>query len=139
MDQGDQTWYQTILLLKVRVDKLLLEHLGLPHVLDFAVHLVNFFGCMSQGGHSEPLLLLALFYQRTPQCDFSVSQSPFGLDFGTLDFGILDLGLTKILSFPILGGFDNSSRYVSVSVWFEARDLSALQIYVKAKRVVNKL
>ena len=26
--------------------------------------------------------------------DFSVSQSPFGLDFGTLDFGTLDLGLT---------------------------------------------
>ena len=27
-------------------------------------------------------------------CDFSVSPSPFGLDFGTLDFGTLDLGLT---------------------------------------------
>ena len=26
--------------------------------------------------------------------DFSVSPSPFGLDFGTLDFGTLDLGLT---------------------------------------------
>ena len=26
-------------------------------------------------------------------CDFSVSPSPFGLDFGTLDFGTLDLGL----------------------------------------------
>ena len=42
-------------------DKLLLEHVGLPHVLDLAVHLVNFFGWMSQGGHFEPLLLLALF------------------------------------------------------------------------------
>ena len=27
-------------------------------------------------------------------CDFSVSPSPFGLDFGSLDFGTLDLGLT---------------------------------------------
>ena len=26
--------------------------------------------------------------------DFSVSPSPFGLDFGTLDFGTSDLGLT---------------------------------------------
>ena len=50
------------------IDKLLLEHVGLPHVLDLAVHLVNFFGGMSQGGHSEPLLLLALFYQSTPSC-----------------------------------------------------------------------
>ena len=61
---------------------------------------------MSQGGHSEPLLLLALFYQSTPSClkvmggvgggpcDFSVSPSPFGLDFGTLDFRTSDLGLT---------------------------------------------
>ena len=49
------------------IDKLLLE-VGLPHVLDLAVHLVNFFGWMSQGGHSEPLLILALFYQSTPSC-----------------------------------------------------------------------
>ena len=42
--------------------------MGLPHVLDLAVHLVNFFSWMSQGGHSEPLLLLALFYQSTPSC-----------------------------------------------------------------------
>ena len=27
-------------------------------------------------------------------CDFSVSQSPFGLDFATLDFGASDSGLT---------------------------------------------
>ena len=27
-------------------------------------------------------------------CDFSVSPSPLGLDFGTLDFWTLDLGLT---------------------------------------------
>ena len=50
------------------IDKLLLEHVGLPHVLDLAVHLVIFFGWMSQGGHSEPLLLLALFYQSAPSC-----------------------------------------------------------------------
>ena len=79
------------------------HHVGLPHILDLAVHLVTFFGWMSQGGHSEPLLLFALFYQSTPSClkvmggavgyvggpwDFSVSPSPFGLDFGTLNFGL---------------------------------------------------
>ena len=32
-----------------------------PHILDLAVQLVNFFGWMSQGGHPEPLLLLAFF------------------------------------------------------------------------------
>ena len=50
------------------IDKLLLEHVGLPHVLVLAVHLVNFFGWMSQGGHSEQLSLFALFYQSTPSC-----------------------------------------------------------------------
>ena len=85
------------------MDKLLLENVGLPHVLDLAVLLVNFFGLMSQGGQSEQLLLFALFYQSTLSClkvmgcgvvdgpcDFSASQSPFGLDFGTLDsdFGL---------------------------------------------------
>ena len=88
------------------IDKLLHEHVGLPHILDFPVHLVNFFGWMSQGGHSEPLLLFALFYQSTPSClkvrggwgggpcDYSVSPSPFALDFWTLDFGTSDSGLT---------------------------------------------
>ena len=85
------------------IDKLLPELVGLPHILNLAVHLVNIFGWMSQGGHSEPLLLLALFYQSTPYClkvigwwggggggpcDFSVSPSPFGLDFGTSDSGL---------------------------------------------------
>ena len=37
---------------------------GLTH--DLAVHMVNFFGWMSQGVHSEPLLLLTHFYQSTP-------------------------------------------------------------------------
>ena len=63
---------------------------------------------MSQGRNSEPLLLLALFYQSTPSClkvrgggggvggpcDYCVSPSPFDLDFGTLDFGTSDSGLT---------------------------------------------
>ena len=93
------------------IDKLLLEHVGLSHVLDLPVHLVNFICGMSQGGYSEPLLLLALFYQRTPlclkvmgvwwggvggPCDFSVSPNPFRLDFGTLEFGIFGLGLDNI-------------------------------------------
>ncbi len=34
-------------------------------------------------------------------CDFSVSPSPFGLDFGTLDFGTSDLGLTITLKYGI--------------------------------------
>ena len=72
MDQGHHSWSPATLLLKVRVewlnDKLLLEHVGLPHLLDLTVHLVNFLGWMSQGGYSEPLLLYALFYQSTPSC-----------------------------------------------------------------------
>ena len=48
------------------IDKLLLEHVGLPHLLDLAVHLINFFGWMSQEVHSEPLLLLTLLAQSTP-------------------------------------------------------------------------
>ena len=50
------------------IDKLLLEHVGLIHVLVLAVHLVNFFSWVSQGGHPEQLLLLAFFYQSTPSC-----------------------------------------------------------------------
>ena len=50
------------------IDELLLEHVGLPHILALAVHLVNFFGWMSQGGHSEQLSFFALFYQSTPSC-----------------------------------------------------------------------
>ena len=63
MDQGHHSWYPATLLLKVRFfDKLLLEHVGLLHVLDLTVHLVNFYGWMSQGGYYEPLLLLKFFY-----------------------------------------------------------------------------
>ena len=50
------------------IDKLLLEPVGLPHVLVLAVHLVNFFSWVSQGGHSEQLLFFALYYQSTPSC-----------------------------------------------------------------------
>ena len=87
-------------------DKLLLEHV---HVLDLIVHLVNIFGWMIQGGHSEQLLLLALYYQRTPSClkvrggwggcpcDFSVSP-----DSQTLGLWTLDLGLTIALMHGII-------------------------------------
>ena len=34
-------------------------------------------------------------------CDFGVSPSPFGLDFGTLDFGTSDLGLTIFFYFRL--------------------------------------
>ena len=69
MDQDDHSWYQTILLQKLGlIDKLLPEHVGLPHLLVLTVHLVNFFSWVSQGGHSEPLLFFALFYQSTPSC-----------------------------------------------------------------------
>ena len=50
------------------IDKLLLEHVGLPQVLVLTVHLVNFFSWVSQGGHSEQLLFFALSYQSTPSC-----------------------------------------------------------------------
>ena len=45
------------------IDKLLLKHVGLLHILDLTVHLVNFFSWMSQEGHSEHLLFFALYYQ----------------------------------------------------------------------------
>ena len=34
-------------------------------------------------------------------CDYRVSPSPFGLDFGTLDFGTSDLGLTIFIQYKI--------------------------------------
>ena len=57
MSQGEHS--EPLLLVAFFTDKLLLEHVGLPHVLDLA--LVNCFGWMSQGGLSDTLLLLALF------------------------------------------------------------------------------
>ena len=51
----------TLLLAKLwLIDKLFPKHVGLPH-LDLTVHKINFLGWMSQGGYSEPILLLALF------------------------------------------------------------------------------
>ena len=41
---------------------------GIPPALGLAVHLFNYFGWVSQGDHSEPILLLAFFYQSTPSC-----------------------------------------------------------------------
>ena len=85
---------------------------------------------MSQGGHSEQILFFALFYQSTPSClkvrggwgggvggpcDFSVSPSPFGLDFGTLDFGTSDSGLTIYVVLYIFGS-DRSSRNANLGV-----------------------
>ena len=34
-------------------------------------------------------------------CDYSVSPSPFGFDFGTLDFGTSDSGLTIFTTQPM--------------------------------------
>ena len=42
------------------IDKLLLEHVGLPHVLVLAVHLVNLFGLIGKGDHSKTFVLFAL-------------------------------------------------------------------------------
>ena len=52
--------------MKGLIDKVLLELVGLPHVLDLAVQ---------QVGGGGP-------------CNFSVSPSPLGLDFGTSDSGL---------------------------------------------------
>ena len=113
------TWLLSFLNLGL-IDKLLLEHVGLPHVLDLAVHLVKFFCWMSQGSHSEKLLFFALFYQSSPSClkvrggvvggpcDFSVSpryKSFFFSFFGGILFNLevcwdrgLDQGL-KIIGY----------------------------------------
>ena len=58
-------------------------------------------------------------------CDFSVSPSPFGLDFGTLDFGLglgldntFEIGINKIVHqglylYPSTGMQNNSKTTVS--------------------------
>ena len=48
-------------------------------------------------------------------CDFSVSPSPFGLDFGTLD---LDFGL----------GLDNSSHFLLRSLWSGLSQFSGITL-----------
>ena len=74
---------------------LLLDHVGLLHVLDLAVHLVIVFGWMGKGNHSKTFLLLALCSKTTPSLlkvrgggwvvaapgDYSVTLVPIGLDF----------------------------------------------------------
>ena len=47
------------------IDNLLLVHVGLPYVLDLAVHLVKF-DSMGRWDHSETVSLLILFYPTTP-------------------------------------------------------------------------
>ena len=111
------------------IDKLLLEHVGLPHVLVLAVHLVNFFSWVSQGGHSEQLLFFALFYQSTPSClkvmggvvgwggvgwwgggpcDFSVS--PWSKSFFFSFFGGLLFDLGQGLGLGLGPGLDNKGN-----------------------------
>ena len=48
-------------------------------------------------------------------CDFSVSQSPFGLDFGTLDYGTSDLGLTILSRFSRQSS--NFHHQFSLNIW----------------------
>ena len=48
-------------------------------------------------------------------CDFSVSPSPFGLEFGTLDFGTSDSGLTILII--------SSERYSIFSRYFKMHTL----------------
>ena len=52
-------------------------------------------------------------------CDYCVSPSPFGLDFGTLDFGTSDLGLTIFtvytLSFSQIGVAFNINNKIAES------------------------
>ena len=84
--------------------KLLLEHVGLPHVLDLAVHLVNFFGWVSQEEHSATLLLLALFYQSTPLC---LKVMGWG---GVVAHGILVSALGPHFGLGLGPGLDNNAK-----------------------------
>ena len=103
------------------IDKLLLEHVGLPHVLVLAVHLVNFFSWVSQGGHSEQLLFFALFSWSTPSClkvrgggggvvayvIIVSAQVPLVLTLGLWILGLWDLGLTTRLTVERVFGFSD--------------------------------
>ena len=93
------------------VDNLLPDHVGLPHVLDLAVHLVQLMTWMGRGGHYETFSLLELIPKSTPSwlkvvggggvggpCDYSVTPSPnwtwiwildwFGFGFGSKGTGL---------------------------------------------------
>ena len=50
-------------------------------------------------------------------CDYCVSPSPFGLDFGTLDFGTSDSGLTKIFACLNLGKEVISTHRI-ILIWY---------------------
>ena len=58
-DRRSQKYF--VLFYSNRVEHLLQDHGELHHVLNFAIHQVNFFGWMGVGNHSETLLLLVLF------------------------------------------------------------------------------
>ena len=47
-------------------------------------------------------------------CDYSVSPSPFKLDFGTLDFGTSDLGLTIIMRILVTVQCSTSNQMVLI-------------------------
>ena len=49
-------------------------------------------------------------------CDFSVSPSPFGLDFETLDFGTSDSGLTKIVTYSKSSDDENKNFTLCLDV-----------------------
>ena len=94
------------------IDELLLEHVGLPHVLDLAVHLV-IFGWMRQGGHSEQLLFFALFYQSTPSC--LKVMGGVGWVGGPCDFSVSPW--SKSFFFSFLGDFYLTWGSVGTGAW----------------------
>ena len=58
----DNSQYSMLLVVK----DLLLDHVGLPHVLDLAVHLVHLSAWRGLGGHPETFSLLGLSPKSTP-------------------------------------------------------------------------
>ncbi len=62
--------------------------------------------------------------------DFSVSPSPFGLDFGTLDFG---LGLDKIYSLCFLTIY---CTYIFLRIKFPNKSLSPMGVLLR--RIISK-
>ena len=66
-------------------------------------------------------------------CDFSVSPSPFGLDFGTLDFGLgLDNNNTNVtLTFYDVGLQGSPSSAVSWCPWPPCGHKSQVQVHIR--------
>ena len=101
MDQGDQSWYQTILLLKVRVDWYTSSWTcrTTPHPWSCCPP-GQYLWLDESGGSFWATFAISTFFTRALLhdlklgggwwwwCDFSVSPSPFGLDFGTSDLGL---------------------------------------------------